>query len=791
MDSCDKSLNGLVLDRNTKEPIPYATVKQEGTNNYTTTGIDGKFNLAGLCDENVTLIISCIGYRDSTCSHHHDHGQSPHFYLKQSVEEIETVVIEAEREKHDGTHSISQATMEKKEIQKIPSKTLASTISGIEGVTFVSSGSNIQLPIIHGLYGNRILIINNGLKHGFQNWSVDHAPEIDVTSANSITVIKGASGVRFGPEALGGAILVESNPLYLNDPLNVNIGSSYQTNGRGYSTNFETSQGFRRWGYFLNGNYSRIGDRHSPDYVLTNSGREELSFSSGLRFHYKSFDAKVLYSYVDQNLALLRSSVAESANSFTRAINSEKPIIINPFSYDINEPNQLTEHHLAKAELSWYLNPENKITLRLGRQFNNREEYDVRRNAEKPIINLDLSTDDYQLEWKHSQFLGLEGLVGVQYFKQENRNNPGTGTTAFIPNYNSDRYSAFIAESKHFGKNVIELGVRLDNESTFIAGRETSQEIFIDDFQFSNITASIGYLRELTEHLSFRTNIGTAWRSPNMAELYSFGQHGFKSTYGLLRYYYNSVGRLRTNRVLEFDDSNVKTENGIKFINELESRKEGVHQKLTFYTHYIENFIYQRPYGVIGTIRGPMPIFIFDQSDAFFLGLDYSHKRKLSSDLTATAGISYLWSQNIEENEPLINQPPIRLSLDLEWDHGSLWKFKSSMINLRSTYTFQQFQAPRTVTPEELIEQEEIITSESEIFDFMDAPEGYIMFDLFWTIGWNNFTASVGIENMLNSSYRDYLNEMRYFADEPGRNFIFSLNYSFRAKPRINNINTN
>jgi len=104
-------------------------------------------------------------------------------------------------------------------------QTLASVISEVEGVSFASVGSNVQLPVIHGLYGNRVLILNNGLKHGFQNWGTDHAPEIDIASANRVTIVKGAAGVRYGPEALGGAIIVEADPLTLRNPFRVRVGS--------------------------------------------------------------------------------------------------------------------------------------------------------------------------------------------------------------------------------------------------------------------------------------------------------------------------------------------------------------------------------------------------------------------------------------------------------------------------------------------------------------------------------------------------------------------------------------
>ena len=45
-----------------------------------------------------------------------------------------------------------------------------------------------------------------------------------------------------------------------------------------------------------------------------------------------------------------------------------------------------------------------------------------------------------------------------------------------------------------------------------------------------------------------------------------------------------------------------------------------------------------------------------------------------------------------------------------------------------------------------------------------------------------DFSASIMVTNVLNKKYRNYLNSMRYFADEMGRNFIFNLSYTFRKK---------
>ena len=87
-----------------------------------------------------------------------------------------------------------------------------------------------------------------------------------------------------------------------------------------------------------------------------------------------------------------------------------------------------------------------------------------------------------------------------------------------------------------------------------------------------------------------------------------------------------------------------------------------------------------------------------------------------------------------------------------------------------------------TISPESLINGENNITPDTNIFDFKDAPDGYFLLDFSWKIDIKDFSASIMVTNVLNKKYRIYLNSMRYFADEMGRNFIFNLSYSFRKK---------
>jgi len=234
--------------------------------------------------------------------------------------------------------------------------------------------------------------------------------------------------------------------------------------------------------------------------------------------------------------------------------------------------------------------------------------------------------------------------------------------------------------------------------------------------------------------------------------------------------------------VLRFEESNVKPETGYKFINEFQYKRNKNAHLLTVYSHYINNYVFDRPLGVLGTFRGPTPAFIFDQANSFFAGFDYTWQTEWSDHFSGTLGANYLWSRNLSDNEPLINQPPIAISYGLDWKHTNFWKFDTSIISLKPSYTFKQFQAPRTIRPENLIDGSIPLNPNAEIFDFVAAPDGYFLLDFSWRVKWKQFQAGLTVTNLFNTSYRNYLNQLRYFADDPGINILFNLSYSFQLK---------
>ncbi|MGY6561473.1 MAG: TonB-dependent receptor [Luteibaculaceae bacterium] len=767
---------GSVVDTETQSPIIGATLAAIGiSGSFGQTDNSGKFFIS-TNSQTALYKVTFFGYENKTVTLSINADNK--IELSPLKYDLQELVIEENRNLERGVESLVQITIDRDIFSRNSSAGLGEVLSQIDGVNFISTGTNIQLPVIHGLYGNRILILNNGFKHGFQNWGTDHAPEIDVTGAEVIKVVKGAAGVKYGPDALGGAVILENNALLPNNPFYLNSTSSYQTNGRGYGSNLSFGQGWKKFSYHLGGNFNQVGDRRAPRYRLTNTGAVESAFQAGVRFSHEKWMLKANYSMVNQNLGILRASIGNSGPALIRNIEADIPTFIRDFSYDINQPNQLVSHQMASAELNRYFENGSQLIIRYARQWNARQEFDVRRNADLPILDLDLLTDDLQAEWNHSLSEKWSGTLGVQYFTQENSNNPGTLITPFIPNYRLSRVSAFALESYEQSKtSTWEFGLRFDYEQSSIAGRDSRQVAFQDNFSFNNFTAAVGNIKKLNSKTIFRNNIGSGWRPPNMAELFSFGQHESQTIFGLLRYEPDADGRITAARVVPLSEANIAPENSLKYTSELEWQSAGHRLSVTAYANYLRNFIFARPIGVLGTARGPMPTFIYDQADALFLGNDVTYTKDYHENGKITFGASYIWTRNIERGETLINQPPIHVHTRLNHAFYKILGLEKLSVHLQPTYTFRQFQAPRVLSIRGLVEGTETVTINDPIFDFLAPPPGYFLLHGGVTAQKGKFDLSVEARNMLNHSYRDYLNNMRYFADELGINLIFSLTY--------------
>jgi iron complex outermembrane receptor protein len=589
-------------------------------------------------------------------------------------------------------------------------------------------------------------------------------------------VVKGAGTVKYGPDALGGVVLYNTKRPSINEKLSGSFGSAYQTNGRAVSSQLDLGQGFERFAWNIGGYGVYQGDLQAPDYNLSNTGKQEYGVSFSTLLHQPSLDLQVSGSYFDQQLGILRASIVGNLDDLDTAINRQEPDIVWPFTYDLQSPRQDIEHAMLKADLTLFRG-EHVFNLQYGIQRNNRQEFDVRRGElnDRPVIKLLLWTHTMDAEWIQPQKGRWQGSSGVQLISQNSDNLPEESNQVnFIPDYNVLNLGAYTIQSYEINQGILELGLRFDFQSLDVADTiERYDYIYDNEINFANTTYTLGFRKKLSEAWSLFSNIGYAWRPPNVAELYSFGYRYSRLQYGLWRYDFDPDLITPPDSVFDQSLRSVSPERGIKWISGLELRKQKISADFIFYVNQINNYIFLRPYGISSTVAGLFPFFLYEQTDAVFFGSDWDIRYRHNSTFTSEVKLSYVHANSVERSQPLIEIPPLNFNYTLSYSKGP-WNGGLSV-----GYTAEQWNAPPTIDPGAIQDGTVEIDRSNVFFDFMPPPEGYLLVGSNFSYEKNALKVGFNIDNLLNTSYRIYTDRLRYFADAPGRNFTLAFNLSF------------
>ncbi|WP_436517068.1 TonB-dependent receptor [Ekhidna sp. To15] len=767
-DSCSRKVSGLIVDLNSGEPLPFATVQIQDSDNGAIANDKGEFIISNICEEEIDLIVRFVGYK--TIIHHHDfHHTDPVIYMAPDATLLESVVIE---ESQQG--ELQSLSIKKKELDKISvvSSSIGDLTSELSGVSILKTGTNISKPMIHGLHSNRVLVINDGVRHAYQVWGQEHAPEIDPSHVDQIEIVKGAGTVKYGPEALGGVILYNSKRPSFNKELNGSVNASFRTNGKAPSSQISIGEGYQHFAWNIGGYGIYQGDLEAPDYNLSNTGKREYGGSFNALLHQDKFDVHVSGSYYDQSLGILRGSLVGNLTDLQNAIDRSVPNPTFPSTYDIQNPRQETTHGFFKSDVSLFLG-DHIFNVQYAFQRNVRREFDVRRGElnERPVIDLKLLSHNFETEWIQPEKGRWNGSSGIQLYTQKSNNKPGSNPVNFVPDYDVFNVGVFTVQSLEFDNTTFEVGARFDFQRLSVADTVRDFFIYSNEVDYANATFTLGFKKQLNESISLFSNIGSAWRPPNVAELYSFGYHHSRIQFGLWRYELNPIST-PPDAVLDETDRSVPSEKGIKWVSGIEVNKGRITSEFILFANRINDYIFLRPYGITTGIAGTFPFFIYDQTDAFFFGSDwdirFNHLKHLSSEIK----VSYVYAIETENRQALLEIPPLNISYTIDYKKDN-WNY-----GLTVNYTATQWNEPPVIDPIDFQNGDAEI-NRNEIFDFMLPPDAYFLID--GQLGYEKKTwnAVFKISNLLNSSYRSYTDRQRYFADAPGRNFSLSFAYKF------------
>ena len=170
------------------------------------------------------------------------------------------------------------------ELQRKVGMTLANALANETGISQRTMGRAIARPVIRGLGGDRLLILENGGRTGDKSASsADHAVSIDPTTAKGVEVTRGPASLIYGSSTLGGVINVKNNniPQVLPERLDMHLtfqGESVNsglTGTTGFTIPIGDFAGNLEW------NRRLASDIRTPVGLLENTALSNVNFSGG------------------------------------------------------------------------------------------------------------------------------------------------------------------------------------------------------------------------------------------------------------------------------------------------------------------------------------------------------------------------------------------------------------------------------------------------------------------------------------------------------------------------------
>ncbi len=778
--NCNSILLGEVVDFHDNTPLVNATINITGENLNATSDTSGKFRFELLCDGVIELEISHPDCKSQFVTMTIEGDTYQKIRLEHHLEELEEVKVIGDIK--NNTNSSQEEKLSIQDIEKYSGNSLGDALKSITGVSSLNTGANIVKPVIQGLNGSRVLILNNNVRMQDMEWGEEHAPNIDINSNQNISVIKGAAALEYGGDAIGGVIVLDPLPIVRADSLFGKTQLNLFSNGRGGNITTTLVKSFDTGLYIKGqGSFKRLGDLETPNYLLSNTGLQEngISINIGKRDFIQGWEG--YYSFFDSDIGILRASHIGNIDDLITSINSQQPNIINDFSYDIIRPNQEVSHHLAK--LNYYRRFEGlgKLSLQYDFQNNRRLEYDVRvgDDAAKPSLDLRLTTHTFSSTFQLDSYEGLEVKIGTLGRFQSNFANPDTGVRRLIPDYDKFELGLFTLAEYDLGESLkLDAGVRYDftqvdakkfYRTSRWEERNYDQEfgnLVIDDlgtqllvnpvFEYHNISAMAGFQYALKHDQILRFNYAFAQRAPNPSELFSDGLH-------------HSAARI------ELGDLRIKSESSSKISASFERNGDKWGFALAPYFNAINDFILLEPNSVEFTIRGAFPVWAYRQTDAQLIGIDVSLYNNWTSHIRTDHQFSWVRGTDVSQDIPLINIPAANMNNSISYSNAS---WKDLTITLESQYVFEQERFPPNITVFSPQQQQDVA------LDINTPPPAYHLLALdmttqFSLIKKNDLSVGLRATNLMNTDYRDYLNRLRYFVDDLGRNISLRLIYNY------------
>jgi len=717
------ALTGRLINSLSGDPIPGATVQIDELGRTTMSAADGTFRFDQVPPGTYHVSVHSQGYSTRrtevtvsvTTTLQMDVAVDPELHFQEQT--TVTGTLRSQFEVYQPT-----AVLDGQELTKELEMSLGATLESQPGVASRSFGPAPARPVIRGLDGDRVQILQDGQRMGdLSSQSGDHGVTVNPAAATRIDVVRGPATLLYGANAIGGLVnvITEDIPTRRIEGVDGNATFDVGSAAKETAAAVDLRAGTGSFALHAGGGGRHSGDVETPEGELDNSQSRNGFGNLGMSWTGKRSYFGGSYGYDDTKYGI---PIVEEGN-----------VQLTPRRHALGL--RAGGQGLTGAFDSY------RATLSVRRYKHDELEGDEVGTAFKN------NTAEIELMGGHSAIGRMKGQVGGWFL---DRAFGASGAEALSPDVDQRAVSAFLFEEITWPHFAFQFGGRLDNTKYTPVGE--------DERSFTSGSGSVGLLftpAAAAERLTFAISLARAARNPALEELFYFGPHP-------------------GNFAFEIGNPDLEPEHALGFDASMRWRHARASGEVTYFRNDVSKFVFRRPLSVeelddrLGEFEDRFPAreLETDEAEEFLIieniaadsvlqGFEAHGDFGITSNLFAEVGFDYVHGAVKDTDDPLPRMPPFRTQAGLR-------------------YQYNAFQVGGNIVA--AAEQDRVLEPET-------PTDGYTLLRLFAAYsvqaGAALHTITARLDNATNELYRNHLSLIKDLTPEMGRNFKLLYNVKF------------
>lgn len=439
------------------------------------------------------------------------HAQEHDKNIQKDEQDIETLQITASPLNRTVLQSSTPVSiLSGEELDQNQAATLGETLKNMPGVHSSFFGPVASSPIIRGLDGPRIKVVQNGLDASdASRVGPDHQVATETSTATQIEVLRGPATLLYGSGAIGGVVNVVDNrlPAQRQEGLTGEVFAQYDNVADAKTLSTDLNVGSGDFVFHVDGYNRKTGDYKIPVPADINEsgGSGELANSS-ISAHGYNFGGGWITD--DTRVAL---SYGRMDSEYGLPVEEDVYIKLKQNRYQgVVDWNKLSGFFKAVHLQSAYTDYQHT-------EFEGAEAGTTFKNE----------TIESRLWAEHEVVAGWKGVMGLHY---NHLDFSALGEEAFTPPTKTNTTAVFLMEEHEMGALLWQLGARAENlkhkvNNDFYADLEQLSNLSFDNKDYTAVSGSAGVVWNLDDHHSLAFNYAYSQRAPSASEIFSYGPH--------------------------------------------------------------------------------------------------------------------------------------------------------------------------------------------------------------------------------------------------------------------------